>query len=93
MITKKNLIVHELIGLKIKVASSDSKPYVGIEGVVLDESLNTFVIECKDGKTKRVPKGNCVFEFILPTGEKVKVKGEELVNLPENRLKRGIHKI
>lgn len=93
MITKKNLVVHEIIGLKVKVVSSISRPYVGIEGIVLDESLNTFVIEAKDGRAKRVPKGNCMFEFTLPSGEKAIVNGKELLNLPENRLKRGMHKV
>jgi len=94
MITPKNLIVHEIIGLKVKVVSSASKSYIGISGVVLDETLNTFVIETPERKLKRVPKKNCVFEFTLPdTNQQVRVKGEKLLNLPENRLKRGIHKI
>ncbi|MEM3364108.1 MAG: ribonuclease P protein component 1 [Candidatus Micrarchaeia archaeon] len=93
MITKKNLIVHELIGLNVKVSSSRSRPYVGIEGTVLDETLNTLVIECAGGQAKRIPKKGCIFEFTLPSGEKASVKGDLLLNLPENRLKRGIHKI
>ncbi|MCX8200219.1 MAG: ribonuclease P protein component 1 [Candidatus Micrarchaeota archaeon] len=93
MITKKNIIVHELIGLNVAVSESKSKPYVGVKGVVIDETLNTLIIESSDGKMRRIPKKGCVFEFVLPSGEAVRVKGADLLNYPENRIKRNMHKI
>ncbi len=93
MITKDNLIVHELIGLNVKVVSSISKPYEGISGRVVWETLNILEIEVGDGSRKKIPKKNTKFEFELDDGEKAIVNGSELLNKPENRLKRSIRKI
>lgn len=92
MITPENILVHELIGLKVRVVESLSRPHEGIEGVVVGETLNTLLVQSSKGK-KRVPKKNTKFEFELPGGRRVLVNGEDILNRPENRLKRGIHKI
>ncbi|MEM0438192.1 MAG: ribonuclease P protein component 1 [Candidatus Micrarchaeia archaeon] len=92
MITPENILVHELIGLKVRVVESLSRPHEGIEGVVVGETLNTLLVQSLKGK-KRVPKKNTKFEFELPDGRRVVVNGEDILNRPENRLKRGIHKI
>jgi len=87
MITPKNLIKHELIGLKVKVTDSKNKYQVGIEGKVIDETKNTLIIETKKG-LKRLPKDQCVFSFYLPSGERVRVNGKVLVARPEDRVKK-----
>lgn len=92
MITPDNILVHELIGLKVRVVESLSRPHEGIEGIVVGETLNTLLVESPNGK-KRVPKKNTKFEFELQGGRRVLVNGEDILNRPENRLKRGIHKI
>ena len=92
MITRKNIIVHELIGLSVRVKNALSQTYVDIQGKVVDETLNTIVIRTTNGD-KRIPKKGTVFEFVLPTGEKVDVKGNDILNKPENRIKRSIHKL
>ena len=92
MITQENILVHELIGLKVKVLESFSKPHIGIEGLVIHETLNTLVVQTSTSK-KRVPKRNSKFEFTLPDGKKIIVYGDEILNRPENRLKYGIRKL
>ncbi|MGC9058129.1 MAG: ribonuclease P protein component 1 [Candidatus Micrarchaeia archaeon] len=92
MIKRTNIIAHELIGLKTKVVFSLARPYMGIEGIVVDETKNTFLIR-SGNKERRVAKKNTIFEFILPNNESVRVNGNLLINLPENRLKRSIHKL
>lgn len=84
-ITAKNLIGHELIGLEVKVTESFDSTKKGMQGIVLEETQNTLVLETKNGK-KIVPKKECDFEFVLGE-EKVMVKGKEILKRPEDRVK------
>jgi ribonuclease P protein subunit POP4 len=86
-ITPKNLVRHELIGLKVKVVKSTEKTQRGLTGVVIDETYNTLKIETRKGE-KTVIKSNCVFIFTLPDKTKVQVDGKVLVGRPENRIKK-----
>lgn len=86
-ITPQNLVRHELIGLKAKVAKSTDPTQKNISGNVVDESYNTLAIE-SDGKEKIVVKENCVFVFTLPSKAKVEVDGKVIVGRPEDRIKK-----
>jgi len=79
-ITKENLLNHEMIGLKIRVIESSDEKRKGVNGKIIDETKNTFVLE-----KGIVPKKECVFEFDL-NGEKVIINGKEILKKAENRL-------
>ena len=89
MITPKNLIRHELIGLEVKIKSSTDPTLKGVKGKVVDETYNMLVIETSKKEIK-VPKKNCVFVFTLPSKLKVQVDGKLLVGRPEDRIKKKI---
>ncbi len=84
-ITTQNFLNHEWIGLEVKVVESSDPQRKELEGIVLDETQNTIILETKEGK-KIAPKKECVFEFNLE-GEKILIKGKEVVKRPEDRLK------
>lgn len=56
-ITAENIVRHEIIGLKVRIAKSTDTSQKGLTGRVMDESYNTFVIETKNGE-KTVAKKN-----------------------------------
>jgi len=87
MITAQNLRMHELIGLRARVAKSLSLPYQGISGVVLDETKNTIVLEAQ-GRQRRIPKRGCVFLFTLSSGEKAELDGNRIAYRPFDRPKK-----
>jgi len=87
LITPQNLRIHELIGLRVKVAQALSSPYEGISGTVADETKNTLVIS-KGKEERRVPKRGCVFEFILPDGKKAELDGNRIAFRPYDRPKK-----
>jgi ribonuclease P protein subunit POP4 len=91
MITEKNLVRHELIGLEVEVKKSTNKSQIGIKGRVVDETYNMLVIETRKGE-KKVEKKSCVFVFKLPNGKKVEVEGWVLVGRPEDRIKKKLPK-
>lgn len=93
-ITAENIKGHEIIGLDVLVKKSSDVSREGIMGKVVDETKNTLVIEGKHSssnggvKVKKfiIPKKECDFEFDL-NGEKVVVKGIEIMRRPEERAK------
>jgi len=90
MITSQNITAHEWIGLKVKVAKSPDPTFQGLEGVVRDETMNTFTIEA-NGKQRQVQKQKTTFRAELPTGN-VEVDGSLLRFRPEDRVKKGLRK-
>ena len=90
MITAKNIVKHELIGLKAEVVKSKNKSLVGLKGKIVDETRNMLTIETKNGD-KKVIKSECVLKLWLPK-EVVEVDGKLLVGSPEKRIKKSIPK-
>ena len=79
-----NLVQGELIGRRVKAVDDTSG--VGVEGIIVDETRDTFVVE-KDGKARvRVAKGQHTFEFIEGR-RRIKVSGSLIARRPEDRLK------
>jgi len=91
MISAKNLIRHELIGLKVEVANSFNKFHKGIKGLVVDETKNLLIIETEKG-IKKIQKRRTSFIFTIPNGKKVKVEGTIIAKRPEERVKLKVKK-
>lgn len=77
----------ELIGLPVRVVQSTDPTLVGVEGVVVDETLNTFLVERPTGKPLHVAKQNSVFDFADEDGP-VRIPGDRIRFRPEDRIKR-----
>ncbi len=91
MITPKNLVRHELVGLDVRVVESTNPSQIGLSGRVVDESRNVLTIETAHG-VRNLPKNQCTFSFLLPSGERVRVEGRLLVSHPEDRIKKKLRK-
>jgi ribonuclease P protein subunit POP4 len=90
MITEKNLVRHEFIGLNVKVVKSRNKNLIGLVGRVIDETMQTIKIE--DDGEKIIPKKGSVFRFTLPNGQRVDVIGDIILARPEDRIKKKFRK-
>jgi len=90
VITSQNIAAHEWIGLSVKIAKSTDPNIQGMEGIIRDETMNTFTIET-NGKLLQVQKQKTIFRAELPT-EKVEVDGSLLQFRPEDRVKKGLRK-
>ncbi len=85
MITTRNILRHELIGLPVTVVRASNPQHRGITGTVIDETRNTFRIRTVSGE-KVIPKHPNTFRFTLPEGTVVDVDGSALVMQPERRI-------
>ena len=92
MITSKNLVHHEFIGLKVHVTGKKNKS-LNLKGTIIDETKNTIKIEAMDNTEKVVPKKGSLFVFEIPNGEKIEIDGNILSSRPEDRIKKRFKKI
>jgi len=92
MITSKNLVHHEFIGLKVHVTNMKNKS-LNLKGTIIDETKNTIKIEGMDNTEKIIPKKGNLFVFEIPNGEKVEIDGNILSIRPEDRIKKRFKKI
>ena len=92
MITSKNLVHHEFIGLNVHVTSKKNNS-LDLKGTIIDETKNTIKVECLDTKEKIIPKNGSIFVFEIPSGEKIEVDGNLLSIRPEDRIKKRFKKI
>jgi ribonuclease P protein subunit POP4 len=84
----KNIVLHELIGLRARVIKSLDKKQEGTSGTVIDETKNTLVLE-RDGAIRRIIKKISVFKFYK--GRKsFTVKGEEINFRAHERTEKGL---
>ena len=64
MITKENIISHELIGLKTEIIDSSNKEILGLNGTIIDETKSMFVIDTSMGY-KKIPKNHNKWKFSI----------------------------
>jgi len=89
MITKENILRHELIGLPVEVVRTSNPAQQGIAGRVVDETRNMLVIETSRGR-KRVGKAHATFRLTVPDGTVMDVSGSALVSRPEKRISKEL---
>ncbi len=88
MIRDKDLLRIEFIGLNVKIVDASDKTLIGVEGIVIDETKNTFLIKVKKNNKHhviRVAKKGTWFLFDYE-GKKFKVYGDMIIVQPHKRL-------
>ena len=76
-----------IIGASAEVIGSSNPSYIGICGVIVDETANMLVIVTKQGATIRLIKNNVILKI-----NGIHVDGESIVGRPDNRIKMRIKK-
>ncbi len=84
----RNIVLNELIGLKVRVLRSLDKKQRGLSGTVIDETKNTLVIETGHG-TKRLAKLPSAFRFYSGK-ESYDVDGYEINFRPVERTEKAV---
>ncbi len=84
-----NFLLSEIIGEEVEVVNCPVKGLNGLKGTIVDETLNTLMVQTSLG-IKKVPKKNAGFYF---PQHKVAVSGKILLVKPEERTKKMFAKI
>lgn len=85
MISSRNVLRHELIGLDVLVSGAANPELKGLSGRIIDETRNLLVIKTPRG-IKRIQKMHAIFRVFLPSRELVEIDGSVLVLAPEKRI-------
>ena len=85
MISPRNILRHELIGLDVSVVEASNPLHRGIAGLLVDETRNTLLIRTPAGD-RRIQKQYSRFRIILPDRTLVIIDGSALVSAPERRI-------
>jgi len=91
MITPRNILRHELIGLDVLVARASNPDHTGVRGLIVDETRNMLTIRTSQG-VKHIPKKYSVFRLKLPDAATIEVDGSALVMQPDKRISMRIKK-
>ncbi|VVB70761.1 Ribonuclease P protein component 1 [uncultured archaeon] len=84
----KEFLLQEFCGKKVSISFSKSKSLLGVRGIIVRESRNTFSILTSRKKTIVIPKSGCIFSF-----KEGLVSGEILIMNPEDRIKKLYSKV
>ena len=86
-LTAETLAEHELVGLDVAVVAASNPDLLDVAGEAVTETTRMLGIET-DGRVVHVPKADVTFEWTLPSGERVRTDGSELVARPARRTER-----
>jgi len=84
---ENDIVKDELIGKRVRIKESRDPSLVHKSGTILDETMNTFLIEIEH-KQKRIAKHIATFEFEFE-GKKFLINGSRLRFRPEDRIKKA----
>jgi ribonuclease P protein subunit POP4 len=87
-----DIIRYEFIGTKGLVAKSPNMNYMGVGGLVVGETRNTFTFQGED-RTRSVIKEAATFDFTFNDGTVVEIDGKLLVGRSEDRLKKSVKRL
>lgn len=88
MYDNRNIVLNELIGLRVKVLKASDKKQSGSEGIVVDETKHTLLVRSGPA-VKRIIKKTATFKFYA--GNKAfTVDGKEIDFRPEDRIEKGL---
>ena len=84
MITSENIKSHEIIGLHTTIIESSNSQLKGLNGIVVYETKNTFMLKTKNG-LKTLPKLSNKWEFQI-NKLKIVVEGLIMRKKPQDRI-------
>ena len=87
--TNRNIVLHELIGLKVEVLESPEKQRRHMKGIVIDETKNMLYIKKYDESVVAMPKSCSKFAFISGRKRFI-VRGAEILFRPHERIEKGL---
>ena len=83
--TEDELLHHGLFNLRITIKHSSNPLHEGINGVVVDETKNSIVVD-NGSKKRRIPKKDVIYIFSMPNGRLIEIDGRWLLGRPVDQI-------
>ncbi len=84
MITRENILFHELIGLNAEIVKSNNKQMIGFVGKIIDETKYMFTLRT-ESSIKKIPKETAQWKFDF-NGQSATMEGTELTRRSYERI-------
>lgn len=88
-LTSKNLLSHEIIGLKLNVLESSDPTITGLTGTVIDETKNTLFIRIDSSRIIQISKQVATRLQVDTDNGVCFISGSSLIGRPEDRISRS----
>ena len=85
MITPKNILLHEMIGLHATILASAQTSIIGISGMIIFETRNMLALRTRKG-VKWIPKSSVKKMRLLLPLNACFIRGQSLIGRPEDRV-------
>lgn len=85
MITPKNILSHELVGLHATIVDSRQASIKGMSGTIIFETKNMLAMQTTEGIKKISKRSANKMRLILPSNACF-IRGESLIGRPEDRV-------
>lgn len=82
----------DYFGCFLRVTRSRCSEYIGIQGIVIRETKQTFVMVCPDDRVRTIPKMHSEFSFVVE-GVGFSIMGNHLPQRPAARAKHTFKKL
>ncbi len=86
------IMVEEWRGLRLRVIEAANPKQIGLEGVLVDETVRALSMRCDDGRIRQIPKNGTRLQTVGGTKKMIIDAGEALVR-SEDRTKKLYRKI
>ncbi len=83
----KDILKHELIGLKAAIVKSKDPNMLQVKGVIVNETQKTIALRCGE-KTIITAKKDNTYRITLMDKKEVEIRGKLLYGRPEERIKK-----
>ncbi|EIE88645.1 hypothetical protein G6F46_009416 [Rhizopus delemar] len=83
---EQKLIKADFHGAPFTVIQSTNPSYVGVSGIVIQETLSMFKIITKENKLKQIPKNTSIFNiYVRQLDKSFTIYGQQFVSRPSDR--------
>ncbi|KAG1052044.1 hypothetical protein G6F43_005794 [Rhizopus delemar] len=83
---EQKLIKADFHGAPFTVIQSTNPSYVGVSGIVIQETLSMFKIITKENKLKQIPKNTSIFNiYVKQLDKSFTIYGQQFVSRPSDR--------
>lgn len=89
MITAKNLLFHEIIGMQASVQECSDPRLINLEGRIIYETKNMITLRTENGSKKSIAKAIAgKIRISTPDGSCCYISGSSLRGRPQDRISR-----
>ena len=91
--TSSSLLYQSLFGVFIEIIDAANSDYIGLSGIIVNETRQTFILRTKKNETKIIEKKSCLFKVSIPENVPIVIQGQYFIGRVDERIKKHSRRI